>query len=229
MDRSESEISIQEASVSAVMQGFLAVPPQPMGVVLFAHGSGSSRYSPRNRAVASELQRGGLATLLIDLLTEQEDKIYAKRFDILFLVSRLRMVSEWLSMNGSTADLPLGLFGSSTGGAAALCLAAEDPSVRAVVSRGGRPDLAGKSLLKVRAPTLLIVGGADEFVLELNREAFELLECPKALKIVPGASHLFEEPGALEQVAHMACEWFQKYLGPYESLSDGPTGSGQGE
>ncbi|MEW6544756.1 MAG: alpha/beta hydrolase [Nitrospirota bacterium] len=197
----------------ARLSGILAVPEKAGGVVLFAHGSGSGRMSPRNRFVAERLQSGGLATLLIDLLTEEEAEDRRKVFDIDLLTDRLLAAAEWLAANPSTEGFRLGYFGASTGAGAALQAAARSPSsVAAVVSRGGRPDLAAPYLPKVTAPTLLIVGGWDEAVIELNREAYELLTCTKDLAIVPGATHLFEEPGKLEQVADLALRWFVRYL-----------------
>jgi dienelactone hydrolase len=182
---------------------------------LFAHGSGSSRHSPRNRQVAEHLHRLGLATLLIDLLTESEEIAERQtrhlRFNIGLLAGRLVAATSWLRGEPSTERLALGYFGASTGAAAAL-VAAADSDVSAVVSRGGRPDLAGSALARVRAPTLLIVGGRDRFVLELNREAMDQLNCEKALHVVPGATHLFEEPGALEEVAGLAGSWFVDHL-----------------
>jgi pimeloyl-ACP methyl ester carboxylesterase len=193
----------------------LEVPAHARGAVLFAHGSGSSRHSPRNRHVAKVLQQAGLATLLIDLLTPQEDAERANRFDIVLLVERLAGALCHLQAEPRTARLPVGVFGASTGAAAALELAAAAPQeVRAVVSRGGRPDLAARaSLHKVRAPTLLIVGGDDAGVIELNQQAYAELGCVKQLAIVPGATHLFEEPGTLEEVARLAAEWFTRHLG----------------
>lgn len=204
---------------STSIQGDLAVPARPAGVVLFAHGSGSSRFSRRNRAVARALQDSGFATLLIDLLTREEDELDLEtaqfRFDIALLARRLELAIAWLAGNPLTRPLPLGLFGASTGAAAALVTAAHAPqTVRAVVSRGGRPDLAGDALLRVQSPTLLIVGGNDPAVIGLNRQAFALLPGVKQLEIVPGATHLFEEPGALEQVARLAVEWFRGHLVP---------------
>ena len=196
----------------------LRLPPRAEGVVLFAHGSGSSRHSPRNQLVAGRLREAGLATLLIDLLAPGEDEERRNRFDIALLTGRLSEAAEFLARESRTADLPLGLFGASTGAAAALALAARSPeAVRAVVSRGGRPDLAGEALARVRAPTLLIVGGLDSGVIELNREALAALTCDKQLAIVPGATHLFDEPGTLEQVAHLAAEWFSRHLPPKRS------------
>lgn len=192
--------------------GDLAVPASSVGLVLFAHGSGSSRLSPRNRLVAEFLQSQGLATLLFDLLTPTEDREYRIRFDIALLTRRLINATQWAQADPATAQLALGYFGASTGAAAALQAAAELPTVRAVVSRGGRPDLAINALARVRAATLLIVGGDDDTVLALNRQAHAHLSEPRALEVVPGATHLFEEPGALEQVARLAAEWFRRYL-----------------
>lgn len=200
-----------------VLEGNLTIPAGAHGIVLFAHGSGSSRHSPRNRFVAQELQRRGLATLLIDLLTAAEEQEDARtghlRFDIQLLAHRLVFATGWLSREPETKDLKLGYFGASTGAGAALVAAAERPEhVAAVVSRGGRPDLAGSSLPHVTAPTLLIVGGADIPVIGLNRIAYERLNSEKQLEIVPGATHLFEEAGTLEEVARLAGEWFERYL-----------------
>ena len=195
-----------------LLEGELVVPRAPRGVVLFAHGSGSSRLSPRNRVVAEYLQDAGMATLLFDLLTESEDLLYPNRFDIPLLTERLLAASDWVRHERSVRHLPLGYFGASTGAAAALQAAAARPEVGAVVSRGGRPDLALAELPNVRAPTLLIVGGDDTQVIALNREAYAALRAPKALEIVPGASHLFEEPGTLDRVAHLAAAWFRQYL-----------------
>jgi putative phosphoribosyl transferase len=193
------------------------VPEHAAGVVLFAHGSGSSRHSPRNRAVAEALHRRRLATLLVDLLTADEEEVDARtrelRFDIGLLARRLAGIVDWLGRQPATADLPIGLFGASTGAGAALLTAAERPqAAAAVVSRGGRPDLAGAALDRVRAPTLLIVGALDPQVLELNRAALGRLGSEASLEVVPGASHLFEEPGALEQVAELAVGWFTRWL-----------------
>jgi putative phosphoribosyl transferase len=200
------------------LDGDLVVPERSHGIVLFAHGSGSGRHSPRNRAVADTLNAAGFATLLIDLLTTAEEEADrgtgTYRFDIGLLARRLVAAVEWLRRDGAT-PLPIGLFGASTGAAAALVTAAARPAdVAAVVSRGGRPDLAGRALPQVRAPTLLIVGGADRQVLELNQNALDRLGASeKRLVVVPGASHLFEEPGALDRVAKLAIAWFSRYLG----------------
>ena len=197
--------------------GDLDRPEGAVGIALFAHGSGSSRKSPRNRAVASALVEGGLATLLFDLLTPEEEEIDSRtgalRFDIGLLAQRLIEATDWVADQKLTSDLPVGYFGASTGAAAALVAAAERPAaVRAVVSRGGRPDLAGPALPHVRAATLLIVGGADYRVLALNREALAKLQTEKELVVVRGATHLFEEPGALSEVARLAGAWFLRYL-----------------
>jgi dienelactone hydrolase len=200
---------------AAQLEGMLELPASPIGVVLFAHGSGSSRFSPRNNQVAAELRDAGIATLLLDLLTPEEDAAYRNRFDIDALSGRLHAAVTWLGTEPLTAPLPLGLFGASTGAAAALCVAADSGTgIAAVVSRGGRPDLAGKALAHVIAPTLLIVGGEDGVVVELNRQAFAELKGEKALEIVPGATHLFEEPGTLEQVAVLASSWFVRHFEP---------------
>jgi pimeloyl-ACP methyl ester carboxylesterase len=202
---------------AVALQGDLTIPERATGIVLFAHGSGSSRHSPRNLFVAGVLQQSGLATLLTDLLTEGEEEAERLtrhlRFDIDLLTARLCDAIDWLTEHPSTRLLPLGLFGASTGAAAALLAAAQRPErVGAVVSRGGRPDLAGAALARVQAPTLLIVGARDEIVIELNEEALQQLRCDKELHLIPGATHLFEEPGALEEVAQLANDWFARYL-----------------
>ena len=190
------------------LAGHLTVPEGAAGIIVFAHGSGSSRFSPRNQAVAGSLHEASLATLLFDLLTDDEAAARANVFDIELLGDRLRAATAWLGQSPA-ARLPIGYFGASTGAAAALWAAgAPDAAVVAVVSRGGRPDLAGERLATVRAPTLLIVGGHDDDVLELNREAASALRCEHRVDVVPGATHLFEEPGALEQVARLAADWF---------------------
>jgi pimeloyl-ACP methyl ester carboxylesterase len=199
------------------LAGDVVLPTSARAVVLFAHGSGSSRHSPRNRMVAEQLRTAGLGTVLMDLLTEgeeREDEWTAEyRFDIPLLGSRLAAVIDWLEEQPGTRGLPVALFGASTGAAAALVAAAERPErVLTVVSRGGRPDLAGDALHRVRAPVLLIVGGQDPEVMRLNREAAQLLPVPHSLRVVPGATHLFEEPGALEQVADTAREWCEERL-----------------
>ncbi|NIA56328.1 alpha/beta hydrolase [Massilia sp. TW-1] len=205
---------VHVAAGTATMEGMLELPHDAAGVVLFAHGSGSSRLSPRNNHVARVLRDAGFGTVLLDLLTPDEDSNVHNRFDISLLTRRLRAAAAWLAAQDATLALPLGLFGASTGAAAALQLAA-DPAVRvaAVVSRGGRPDLAGVDALRaVEAPTLLIVGGADEPVIALNEQAYAELGCVKRLAIVPGATHLFEEPGTLDEVARLAADWFAGYV-----------------
>jgi putative phosphoribosyl transferase len=193
--------------------GILGLPPSLAGLVLFAHGSGSGRLSPRNTLVARALQQGGYATLLIDLLEEHEAEDRRKVFDIDLLADRLLGTREWLGKEPLTRNLRVGYFGASTGAGAALQAAARKPeAVAAVVSRGGRPDLAAPYLLRVTAPTLLIVGGLDTPVIEMNEEAYQQLSCAKELVIVPGATHLFEEPGTLEQVAGLALGWFRRYM-----------------
>lgn len=196
----------------AVIEGALSMSAHSHGIVLFAHGSGSSRHSPRNNFVAQVLNKNGLATLLMDLLTLEEDRNYDTRFDIELLTQRLIIATDWVRNNTQTARLPIGYFGASTGAAAALKAAAKEASIQAVVSRGGRPDLAGDDLARVAAPVLLLVGSHDFGVIELNEEALEQLHCTKNLILVPGATHLFEEPGTLEQVADHAADWFKKYL-----------------
>jgi putative phosphoribosyl transferase len=201
------------------LRGDLGVPPQPRGLVLFAHGSGSSRHSPRNQHVARRLEAAGFATLLADLLTEEEEAIDVQtaqlRFDIPLLAKRLVAIVDWLTAQPDLRRWAIGLFGASTGGGAALVAAAERPAlVQAIVSRGGRPDLAGAALGRVQAPTLLIVGGYDEVVIDLNRQAMRRMPGPVALHVIPGATHLFEEPGALEEVATQAAAWFANHLPP---------------
>lgn len=205
------------------LYGDLTTPAEAFGIVLFAHGSGSSRFSPRNRRVAEALNRSRLATLLVDLLTRHEDAIDVRtaefRFDINRLAERLIGVTDWLTSHPETSRLRIGYFGASTGAAAALIATPEraQQSVAAIVSRGGRPDLAGRILPRVQAPTLLIVGGNDHPVITLNEAALAQLRCEKQLVIVPGATHLFEEPGALDEVARLACEWFEAHLAPPSS------------
>ena len=197
----------------ASLEGELSAPEEPAGLVVFAHGSGSSRFSPRNNYVAGILREAGFATFLFDLLTESEDRLYANRFDIDLLTQRLVIAVRWMRGKKQIGNLPVGLFGASTGAAAALGAAAGlGDAVRAVVSRGGRPDLAMEQLPQVEVPTLLIVGGLDTQVIELNREAYGQLGGPASLEIVPGATHLFEEEGKLEQVASLAADWFRQYL-----------------
>jgi dienelactone hydrolase len=217
---------VHVAAGSVTLEGNLSLPVGARGIVLFAHGSGSSRHSTRNRYVARLLNEVKLATLLIDLLTSDEEKIDQRtahlRFDIGLLAGRLIGATDWLTQYPDTRDLRVGYFGASTGAAAALVAAAERPqAVGAVVSRGGRPDLAGSALPRVKAPTLLIVGGNDTQVIELNWAALAQLRCEKRLAIVPGATHLFEEPGALDQVAQQAREWFETHLQPAEARATG--------
>ncbi|MCS6898075.1 MAG: dienelactone hydrolase family protein [Nitrospira sp.] len=208
---SDHHVSIAQGAV--LLEGLLGLPADSGGVVIFAHGSGSGRFSPRNNFVARHLQRQGLATLLLDLLAEDEARDRHKVFDIDLLADRLLLARSWAESDQRTRHLPIGYFGASTGAGAALQAAAREPAnVKAVVSRGGRPDLAEPYLPRVAAPTLLIVGGHDFPVIEMNRAAYELLTCKKKLVIVPGATHLFEEPGTLEQVAEEAGTWFQRHL-----------------
>lgn len=206
----EETVTIRDDGTA--LGGFLEIPSTPTGIVLFAHGSGSSRFSPRNRFVARQLQRGGIATLLIDLLmTEEEDR--RNVFDIDLLSDRVLMASAWLREDSRTKALPLGYFGASTGAASALQAAAQASfGVGAIVSRGGRPDLAERYLPQVTAPTLLLVGSEDRPVIEMNQHAYRLLSGPKQLMIIPGATHLFEEPGTLEQVAEYALKWFRQHF-----------------
>jgi putative phosphoribosyl transferase len=209
--------SMRIAVAGVVLEADVGVPAPARGVVLFAHGSGSSRHSPRNRYVADELQAAGLATVLVDLLTQREEQVDARtgelRFDISLLAVRVIALTDWVTEFESTAELPVGLFGASTGAAAALVAAAARPHLaRSVVSRGGRPDLAGEFLRLVHQPTLLIVGQHDPTVVELNRQAMDKLAGESRLAIVPGASHLFAEPGTLEQAAALARDWFLKHL-----------------
>ncbi|HYD58767.1 MAG TPA: alpha/beta family hydrolase [Noviherbaspirillum sp.] len=207
----------------AQVEGMLELPMDPVGVVLFAHGSGSSRFSPRNNYVAAALRQSHIGTLLMDLLTQQEDEDYKTRFDISLLVHRLEAAVRWLRHHGLTATLPIGLFGASTGAAAALQLVARHPDdIAAVVSRGGRPDLAGETALKkVITPTLLIVGGLDVAVIDLNQTAFAALNCEKQMDIVPDAGHLFEEPGKLARVAALASGWFLRHMNlPDEEIAN---------
>ena len=201
-----------------VIDGDLVIPDGAGAIVVFAHGSGSSRHSVRNRMVAGRLHERGLATLLMDLLTEREEAVDTTtrhlRFDIGLLAGRLAAAADWLGRQRDTRRLPIGYFGASTGAAAALVAAARRPDrIAAVVSRGGRPDLAGDDLTAVKAPTLLIVGGHDHAVIRLNQDAYDKLRVERQIEIVPGATHLFEEPGALEQVARLAGDWFQTHLG----------------
>jgi len=214
----EAEISERRVQIPpSGVAGDLTIPVSARGIIIFAHGSGSSRLSSRNRFVAGVLQRAGLATLLLDLLTAEEEQIDLRtghlRFDIDLLHRRLVEATRWLADDLQAGALPVGYFGASTGAAAALTAAAALPaSTRAIVSRGGRPDLAGSALSRVQAPTLLIVGGNDDPVIELNQQALKSLHCDKKLEIVPAATHLFEEPGTLEKVAELAKNWFQKHF-----------------
>jgi putative phosphoribosyl transferase len=210
-------LTSRDVAISAggvALPGSLALPAAARGIVLFAHGSGSSRTSPRNVFVSRALHEAGVGTLLFDLLTQAEDRVYATRFDIALLAGRLAGATAWLRRESGAADVPLGYFGASTGaGAALLAAAMPGAPVAAIVSRGGRPDLAGgQALARVTAPTLLIVGGEDREVIALNRDAYSRLACPKSLEIVPGATHLFEEPGTLAVVAALAAAWFHRWL-----------------
>lgn len=210
--RGQQEITIQAAGAPA-LDGFLGVPEDARGVIVFGHGSGSGRHSPRNNYVAEKLREAGFATLLLDLLSPEEERDRSNVFDIRLLASRLEAATDWLMEQPATARLPVGYFGASTGAGAALVAAAERPrEVAAVVSRGGRPDLALDALPRVVAPTLLIVGGWDEPVIDLNRVARARMKAEVELVIVPEATHLFEEPGALDQVIHHASAWFQRHL-----------------
>jgi dienelactone hydrolase len=213
----EHASAIEIPADEVLLQGDLTIPPHARGIVVFAHGSGSGRFSPRNRAVANVLVQAGLATLLMDLLTAQEETVDLRtrhlRFDVALLGRRVIATIDWLATDPTVTQLPVGCFGASTGAAAALIAAADRPErVRAVVSRGGRPDLAGEALRRVTAPTLLIVGGNDVEVLRLNQQALSAIAGKARLEIVPGATHLFEEPGALERVALLARDWFLRHL-----------------
>ena len=209
----EAERLVKIPADSVFLEGALGIPEGARGLVVFAHGSGSSRLSPRNNFVAGVLRERGIATLLFDLLTEEEDTTYETRFNIALLTRRLIAATRWLATQPETKKLKIGYFGASTGSAAALQAAARlGKKISAVVSRGGRPDLTGPEISKVTAPTLFIVGGADYGVIEMNESALAQLKCEKSLQIVPGATHLFEEPGALEEVARLAAEWFGKHL-----------------
>ncbi len=217
MEIRKGEQAVQIATDGVTLEGDLGIPNGAQGIVLFAHGSGSSRFSTRNRFVADRLRDAGLATLLMDLLTAQEESVdmYTRhlRFNINLLATRLTGAVRWVRENAATRELRIGVFGASTGAAAALVAAAERPDdIHAVVSRGGRPDLADPVLPQVRAPTLLIIGGSDDIVVDLNRQAFARLKAEKQIEIVPGATHLFEEPGALEEVSRLAGDWFKRYL-----------------
>jgi putative phosphoribosyl transferase len=205
---------VQIPADTGFLEGMLELPPNAQGVVLFAHGSGSSRLSPRNNFVAEKLREGGVGTVLVDLLMMEEEAVYETRFDIPLLTRRLAIAAQWISESRAASDLPLGLFGASTGAAAAIRLAASDrQNIAAVVSRGGRPDLAGSAALQsVRAPTLLVVGAEDHAVVGLNRAAYQELRCEKELELVPRATHLFEEPGTLSRAADLARRWFERHL-----------------
>lgn len=207
----ERQVIIPADSVK--LNGRLTIPQDAQGLVIFAHGSGSSRLSPRNTFVAGVLQKAGMGTLLFDLLTAKEDEIYANRFDVPLLTRRLKDATQWVKGQADIAELKIGYFGASTGTAVALVAAADfGKEISAVVSRGGRPDLAEDALRKVVAPTLLIIGGDDHVVIGLNKKAYDLIKAEKQISIIPGATHLFEERGSLEEVARLAAEWFRKYL-----------------
>jgi len=209
----EQLITIPAGGVT--LEGDLVIPPKARAVVVFAHGSGSSRHSPRNRYVAGVLQEAGIGTLLFDLLTRDEDTLYENRFDIDLLTERLKAATLWLGKQPQAAGFALGYFGASTGTASALRAAADlGPAISAVVSRGGRPDLAEQALPRIHAPVLLIVGGNDSVVIDLNRRAYAMIGSEKHLAIIPGATHLFEERGALEEAARLAAEWFKRHLQP---------------
>jgi dienelactone hydrolase len=198
---------------SVTLEGELIIPRDARAIVAFAHGSGSSRHSTRNKYVAKVIQDAGIGTLLFDLLTRQEDTVYENRFDINLLTNRLKAATVWLSGQPQTERLKIGYFGASTGAAAALRAAAGlGTEIGAIVSRGGRPDMAEDALAQVQSPTLLIVGGHDEIVIQLNQQAYRVIRAEKELRIIPGATHLFEEPGALEEVARLATDWFKRYL-----------------
>lgn len=225
--RSTATVHVEAVQIPAgrdLLNADLRVPPDARGLIIFAHGSGSSRFSVRNRQVADFLGERGFATLLLDLLTPEEEAVDVRtaeyRFDIPRLGPRVAAAADWAATRPDLEKLPIGCFGASTGAAAALIAAADRPErIKAVVSRGGRPDLAGAALARVKAPTLLIVGGRDEPVIELNRQAMRQMRAPVTLEIVPGATHLFEEPGALERVCELAARWFEEHLG----TSAGPT------
>jgi len=207
---SEVVISARKAE----LEGKLTIPLNARSIIIFAHGSGSSRMSPRNQAVAHHLHEHGFGTLLFDLLTKEEDKVYSMRFDIDLLTKRLVCATEWLEQRPAAKKIRIGYFGASTGAAAALKAAEVLPHIEAVVSRGGRPDLVMELLPRIESPVLLIVGGLDYEVLKMNQQAYIYLECEKKLEVIPGATHLFEEHGAMEQVCEAATAWFQKYLQP---------------
>jgi putative phosphoribosyl transferase len=234
MEPNCEERLVRIAAGRVLLEGNLSLPKGARGIVLFAHGSGSSRFSPRNRYVARLLNQGKLATLLVDLLSPEEEAVDQRtaqlRFNIGLLAERLVAVTDWFVEQPNTRPLPIGYFGASTGAAAALVAAAERPKiVRAVVSRGGRPDLAGPALAHVEAPTLLMIGGSDPLVIELNRAALAQLRCEKRLVIVPGATHLFEEPGALDEVARLTRQWFERHLAWEETPATRSRHQGGGE
>ena len=212
-----SDVSSSEVMVSSenlALPGFVDVPANAKGIVIFAHGSGSSRMSPRNRTVARALNQSGIATLLFDLLMPEEEFDRGNVFDIPLLSTRLVLATRWVRDQPELTALPIGYFGASTGAGAALMAATEVPDeIAAIVSRGGRPDLAGEALRRVVAPTLLIVGGSDSQVIVLNTQAYDLLQCERRLEIVPGATHLFEEPGTMQVVTRLAIDWFSRFLG----------------
>ena len=211
LQQKEQPVTIRSEAIS--LSGLLGIPSKPKGIVLFAHGSGSGRFSPRNRFVAHHLQQNAVATLLLDLLVTDEEEDRRKVFDIDLLADRVLMASTWLCEDSRTKELPLGYFGASTGAGAALQAAARAPfRISAIVSRGGRPDLAERYLPQVTAPTLLLVGGEDHPVIEMNQRAYRLLRCPKRLTIIPSATHLFEEPGTLEEVTQQALQWLQEHF-----------------
>lgn len=213
MKPEERNATVHIALKDTVLEGFLDIPDNPKGLVIFSHGSGSGRLSPRNNYVANLLQQKGMATLLLDLLTESEDKIYENRFDIDKLTQRLIKTTQWAQEHQKTNGLPMAYFGASTGAASALRAAAFfGNNIKAVVSRGGRPDLAMDDLYKVKAPTLLIVGSLDNYVISLNQRAYENLKCKKKLEIIPDAGHLFEEPGKLNEVAKFSSAWLLKWF-----------------
>jgi len=207
----EQQVHIPAGGVT--LEGNLVIPPKAHAAVLFAHGSGSGRHSPRNRFVAGVLQEAGVGTLLFDLLTRDEDTVYENRFNIELLTDRLLAATQWLRQQPQTRGFSLGYFGASTGTASALRAAADlGKQIGAVVSRGGRPDMASEALPRVQAPVLLIVGGNDSVVIDLNRRAFSMIKAEKHLEIIPGATHLFEERGALEEVSRLAADWFKRHL-----------------
>ncbi len=213
MVNKNSQQAVRIPADSVTLEGILDVPQGAQAIVIFAHGSGSSRHSPRNKFVAQVLREAGMGTLLFDLLTREEDTIYENRFDIGLLTSRFKAVTLWLKGQPQTLNLRIGYFGASTGAAAALNSAADLGTViGAIVSRGGRPDMAEQALEKVQAPTLLIVGEYDDIVIKLNQLAYNLIKAEKELTIIPGATHLFEVPGTLEEVAHLAAKWFKQHL-----------------